>query len=53
MPPTDMFWGDRFAKVVDPFGHEWSMATHKEDLSREEIQKRQTEFFAKQAKGQK
>jgi PhnB protein len=40
MPPTDMFWGDRFAKLTDPFGHQWAMATHKEDLSREEIQKR-------------
>ena len=40
MPPTDMFWGDRFGKLVDPFGHEWAMATHKEDLSPEEVQKR-------------
>ena len=40
MPPTDMFWGDRFGKLVDPFGHQWAMATHKEDLSPEEIQKR-------------
>src|SRR5262245_27966336 len=40
MEPADMFWGDRFAKVADPFGHEWAMATHKEDLSREEIKKR-------------
>jgi uncharacterized glyoxalase superfamily protein PhnB len=29
MPPMDMFWGDRYCKVVDPFGHEWSLATHK------------------------
>ena len=47
MPPQDMFWGDRYGKVVDPFGHRWGMATHKEDLSPEEIQKRQEEFFAK------
>ena len=40
MPPADMFWGDRFAKLVDPFGHQWAMATHKEDLSPEEIRKR-------------
>jgi uncharacterized glyoxalase superfamily protein PhnB len=40
MPPTDMFWGDRFGKFADPFGHEWGMATHKEDLSPEEIRKR-------------
>jgi PhnB protein len=40
MPPTDMFWGDRFGKLADPFGHEWAMATHQEDLSDEEIRKR-------------
>jgi PhnB protein len=40
MPPTDMFWGDRFGKLVDPFGHEWAMATHKQDLTHEEIRKR-------------
>jgi PhnB protein len=40
MPPTDMFWGDRLAAVVDPFGHEWQMATHKEDVSAEDMQKR-------------
>jgi PhnB protein len=40
MPPADMFWGDRFAKLTDPFGHQWAMATHKEDLSPEEIEKR-------------
>jgi len=31
MPPTDMFWGDRFAMVVDPDGHKWSIATHTSD----------------------
>jgi PhnB protein len=40
MPPADMFWGDRFGTLVDPFGHEWAMATHKEDLSPEEIRRR-------------
>jgi PhnB protein len=40
MPVADMFWGDRFGKVVDPFGQEWGLATHTEDLSPEEIQKR-------------
>ena len=33
MPPTDMFWGDRYCKLSDPFGHKWAMATHTEDLS--------------------
>jgi PhnB protein len=36
----DMFWGDRYGKVTDPFGHSWSLATHKEDVSAEEMGKR-------------
>jgi uncharacterized glyoxalase superfamily protein PhnB len=39
-PPADMFWGDRFAQLVDPFGHSWAMATHTEDVSPEEMGKR-------------
>ena len=46
MPPADMFWGDRFAKVTDPFGHGWSLATHVEDVSAEECARRGAEFFA-------
>ncbi len=37
MPVTDMFWGDRYGQVEDPFGHKWSVATHLRDLSPEEI----------------
>jgi PhnB protein len=40
VPPTDMFWGDRMAQIVDPFGHKWAIATHKEDVSPEEMGKR-------------
>jgi PhnB protein len=40
MPPTDMFWGDRYGKVEDPFGHKWGLATHKEDVAPEEIARR-------------
>ena len=40
IPPTDMFWGDRFAAIVDPSGHEWQMATHKEDVAPDEMMKR-------------
>lgn len=40
MPPADMFWGDRYAKVGDPFGHSWGLATHQEDLSPEEMTRR-------------
>jgi PhnB protein len=39
MPATDMFWGDRYGKLADPFGHKWSIATHKADLSAEEMDK--------------
>ncbi len=38
MPPADMFWGDRWATLEDPFGHHWSVATHTRDVSPEEIQ---------------
>lgn len=37
MPVTDMFWGDRYGVLMDPFGHSWSMATRTRDLSPEEI----------------
>jgi len=53
MPPTDMFWGDRFGKVSDPFGHEWGLATHKEDVSPEEMRRRAQAEMAKMAKGKK
>jgi uncharacterized glyoxalase superfamily protein PhnB len=39
MPLDDMFWGDRYGKLEDPFGHHWSVATHVRDVSREEMQK--------------
>ena len=51
VPLTDMFWGDRMCRVVDPFGHEWGIATHTEDVSVEEIARRGEEFFAKMASG--
>ena len=37
MPLADMFWGDRYGRVVDPFGHHWSIATHLREVSREEM----------------
>jgi PhnB protein len=45
MPIGDQFWGDRCGNVIDPHGYSWTIATHKEDLTREEIEKRQEEFF--------
>ena len=49
MDPQDMFWGDRFGSFTDPFGHHWSFATHKEDLTEEEMAKRGQEAFAQMA----
>lgn len=37
MPASDMFWGDRYGVLVDPFGHSWSLATHIRDVSPEEM----------------
>ena len=39
MPVEDMFWGDRYGKLEDPFGHHWSVATHKRDVTDEEMKK--------------
>lgn len=37
MPPADMFWGDRYGVVTDPFGHVWSFATRKKDMTAQEM----------------
>jgi uncharacterized glyoxalase superfamily protein PhnB len=50
MPIADMFWGDRYGQVRDPYGHIWAIATRKETLSPEEIEKRSAEFFASMAR---
>ena len=39
MPVADMFWGDRYGKLEDPFGHHWSVATHVREVSMEEARK--------------
>ena len=49
MEPTDMFWGDRMAKVTDPFGHVWGIATHKEDLTPEQLAERAQKWMAEMA----
>jgi PhnB protein len=49
MPIQDMFWGDRYGKLTDPFGQQWGIATHIEDVAPEEIKRRQDTFFAKAA----
>ena len=45
MPVADMFWGDRFGVVVDPSGHQWGLATHKEELTPQQMEERGREFF--------
>ena len=49
-PLMDAFWGDRYGKLEDPFGIQWGIATHKEDLSGEEMGKRAAEFFSNMGK---
>jgi len=51
--PMDMFWGDRWSGVRDPFGHIWAISTRKEDLSQEEMAKRQEVFMKEMMAGQK
>jgi PhnB protein len=43
--PADMFWGDRFCKVQDPFGQHWALATHIEDVAPEECERRAQQIF--------
>jgi len=47
MPAQDMFWGDRYARIIDPLGNYWALATHIEDVSPAE-QKKREKAFAKQ-----
>jgi uncharacterized glyoxalase superfamily protein PhnB len=50
MPMADMFWGDRYGKLTDPFGHEWALATHIEDVAPDELQRRAKAVFAGMSK---
>jgi len=52
MPVADMFWGDRYGRLKDPFGHSWGVATHKEDVAPAEMTKRMQEETAKRAQQQ-
>jgi len=49
MPVQDQFWGDRFGKVADPFGYQWGIATHKEDVAPDEMERRSKAFMQKMA----
>jgi PhnB protein len=50
MPVANMFWGDRYGKFDDPFGHSWGVATHVADLTPEEMMRGQAEWTASMAK---
>lgn len=52
MPLADMFWGDRYGKVRDPFGHEWSIATKIKDMTPEEMEAAQRAAFAQGKPGE-
>ena len=51
MPLADMFWGDRFGAINDPFGYRWSFATRKEDLTPDEIKEREATWMMQFAGG--
>jgi len=50
MPLENMFWGDRYGKVMDPFGHQWGIAQHVEDVAPQEMKRRQDAMAANMAK---
>ncbi|MFL6722835.1 MAG: VOC family protein [Sphingomicrobium sp.] len=47
-PVQDQFWGDRMGTLTDPFGHQWSLASHVEDISEAEMESRMKQFSLKQ-----
>lgn len=50
MPVMDMFWGDRCGTIKDPFGYQWMIATHKQDLTNKQVAEGAEAFFAQMAK---
>jgi PhnB protein len=53
MPVADMFWGDRAGNFVDPFGHSWTLSTHTQDLTQQEVEEGAKKFYAEMAQAQK
>ena len=51
MPVADMFWGDRYGRVVDPFGNTYAVATHIENVKPAEMKKREKAFAKQMAAG--
>jgi len=47
MPIADMFWGDRYGQILDPFGHSWAIATHTRDVTPEEMEQAMKAMSAK------
>lgn len=47
MPLADMFWGDRYGQIQDPFGHRWAIATHQKDVLPEEMENAAKKMFSK------
>jgi len=50
MPVMDQFWGDRYGRLKDPFGHKWSIATHIKDMSADEMKEAMDEAMSKMQK---
>ena len=50
MPVMDQFWGDRYGKLKDPFGHKWSIATHVRDMSADEMKRSMDDAMSKMQK---
>jgi len=50
MPLENQFWGDRYGKIRDPFGHRWGLAQHMEEVAPEEMKKRSEAFTTKMSK---
>ena len=53
MPVMDQFWGDRYGRLTDPFGHKWSIGTHVRDMSQDEMKRGMDEAFARAAEKMK
>jgi uncharacterized glyoxalase superfamily protein PhnB len=51
MPLADMFWGDRYGQVQDPFGHVWSLATHQRDVTPEQMQAAMQQMMSQSCEG--
>jgi hypothetical protein len=51
MPVAEQFWGDRYGKLEDPFGHQWSVGTHVRDVSPEEMQRAMKDMEKQMQKG--